>query len=163
MRKITELVLNTHELSRRAGELKQVRHTVGAPADLGVEMVGVLENSPIELDLTLQSAGDGILVTGTAKAHLNGSCVRCLNTFEYDASFNITQLYYYPGRETDEDAHYVVDDQIDLDPALREAIVLELPINPLCLPQCYGLCCECGFNLNENPEHNHRDTPTAAR
>ncbi|MDR0435594.1 MAG: DUF177 domain-containing protein [Propionibacteriaceae bacterium] len=158
-----DLVLGTHELPRRAGEMKKTRREIDAPADLGVEMIGVPEGSPIALDLVLQSAGEGILVTGTATARLLGSCVRCLASVAYDDSFTIDELYFYPGREAEEDDLYVVDEQIDLDPALREAVVLELPINPLCRPDCLGLCPICGRNRNDDPRHSHEDAPTDAR
>ena len=61
------LVLDTHELGRRAGALKLVQTTVEAPTDLGIEVIGVPAGSPIELDLRLESAVEGVLVTGTAR------------------------------------------------------------------------------------------------
>ncbi|MDR2620761.1 MAG: DUF177 domain-containing protein [Propionibacteriaceae bacterium] len=155
----TSLLVGIHELPRRAGEHKQLHRICDAPPDLGVEMIGVRTGDPVNLDLTLQSAGEGVWVTGTAVAELHGHCVRCLSDITYSDSFNIAELYYYPGREADEEANYVVNDEIDLDPALRAAVILELPINPLCTPDCLGLCPICGLNLNESPEHSHTDTP----
>jgi uncharacterized protein len=47
------------------------------------------------------------------------------------------------------------DDLLDLEPTLRDAVVLALPLQPLCQPDCEGLCIECGANLNDNPGHKH--------
>ena len=47
-------------------------------------------------------------------------------------------------------------DLIDLEPVLRDAVVLELPFQPLCRPDCAGLCPQCGANLNDDPGHEHR-------
>ncbi|HLL62963.1 MAG TPA: DUF177 domain-containing protein, partial [Propionibacteriaceae bacterium] len=68
------LVLDTHELGRRAGALKLVQTTVDAPADLGIAVIGVPTGSPVELDLRLESAVEGVLVTGTAQVELRGEC-----------------------------------------------------------------------------------------
>ena len=72
------LVLDTHDLGRRAGAWQQVRSTVEAPVDLGIDVIGVPPGSPVELDLRLESAIEGVLVTGTAAVLLRGECVRCL-------------------------------------------------------------------------------------
>ena len=47
-------------------------------------------------------------------------------------------------------------DLIDLEPAVRDAIVLTLPTNPLCRPDCPGLCPECGVHFDDLPaDHSH--------
>ena len=51
----------------------------------------------------------------------------------------------------------VVGDVLDLEPALRDAVVLALPLSPLCRPDCLGLCTTCGENLNDNPDHEHEE------
>ena len=72
------LVLDTHELGRRAGAMEVVQTSVEAPADLGIDVIGVPPGSPVELDLRLESVVEGVLVTGTAAARSHGECVRCL-------------------------------------------------------------------------------------
>ena len=68
----------------------------------------------------------------------------------------IQELYVYPGVELDDDfASRLQGDLIDLEPLLRDAVVLDLPFQPLCREDCAGLCVECGANLNENPGHGH--------
>jgi len=141
--------------------------TVPAPAGMAVGMVGVPDDSEVSLDLTCQSVGDGVLVQGSATATLTGQCGRCLDSFSQPASFDLQELYYYPGRgpvasDPDAEALFVVDDTVDLEPVLRAAVVLNLPFSPLCRDDCAGLCPVCGADLNEQPEHAH-DATTDAR
>src|SRR4051795_2839259 len=72
------LVLDTRELGRRPGSERKVPLTAPAPADLGIEVLHVPEGSPIEFDIRLEAVVEGVLVTGTAHAGLEGECVRCL-------------------------------------------------------------------------------------
>ena len=160
---ITPLTLDLHPLGRHPGEQMAKHLDVPAPADLSVGMIGVPEGSPVVMDITCQSAGDGVLVQGLAKVTLAGQCARCLTDFTRDASFDLQELYFYPGRgpQPDEDDDefddtlFVVDDYIDLDPTLREAVVLSLPFSPLCRDDCAGLCVICGANLNDDSGHTH--------
>jgi len=149
------LVVDTHELARQAGALRRLRDTIEAPADLGIELIGVPEGAPMQLDLTLESVVEGVLVTGTVEVPLAGECARCLTPLSDRGTYRVTELYNYPGRQAAEDELFLEDDLLDLDPALRAAIVLELPFSPLCRPDCRGLCPTCGANLNENPDHRH--------
>ena len=66
------LVLDTRELGRRAGSQREVSPTVPAPADLGIEVLRVVEGSPVDLDLRLEAVLEGVLVSGTAAAALEG-------------------------------------------------------------------------------------------
>ena len=150
------LVLDTHELGRRAGAMKVVRATVEAPAELGIAVIGVPPGSPVELDLRLESVVEGVLVSGTATVQLRGECVRCLGPISDELEVEIQELYVYPGVEPDDDsASRLEGDLIDLESLLRDAVVLDLPFQPLCREDCAGLCVECGANLNENPDHGH--------
>ena len=154
------LVLDTHELGRRAGALKQLRTTVEAPQDLGIGVIGVPAGSPVELDLRLESAVEGVLVTGTATVAIHGECVRCLVSVDDRLEIDVQELFVYPSSEATEDEASRLDgDLIDLEPLLRDAVVLELPFQPLCAPDCAGLCPECGANLNDRPEHSHETAP----
>ncbi len=151
-----DLIIETHDLRRRAGQMLQVHRDAQAPADLGVDMIGVPEGSPIGLDLRLESVIEGVLVTGTAEVTLAGECSRCLEPIEEESSFDLQELYFYHDREAEEDACRVSDEEeIDLEPVLREAVVLNLPFTPLCREDCEGLCPDCGVNLNRHPDHDH--------
>ncbi|MGW0775136.1 YceD family protein [Streptomyces sp. NPDC002835] len=162
------LVFDTHELGRRPGALQRISRTVDAPKDLGIaDVVGVPEGAPVELDLRLESVMEGVLVTGTARASAEGECVRCLEPLRHDVAADFQELFTYPdaddrGRtaepvdgEEDEDRLFIEDGLFDLEPVLRDAVVLALPMQPVCRETCEGLCPQCGVRLDENPDHHH--------
>jgi uncharacterized protein len=93
----------------------------------------------------------GILLQANLKAQVNLECVRCLTEFQYDFAFEFTELYAFSQRYvTDSGLLMPETGMIDLAPLLREYILLEIPISPLCRPDCKGLCPICGNNLNES-------------
>ncbi len=155
------LVLDTRELGRRPGSQRERILTVPAPADLGIEVLGVAEGSPVELDLRLEAVMEGVLVTGTAQAELVGECVRCLEPIEEDIVARFQELFVYdddahaPDDDEDSDVRRLEDDLLDLEPALRDAVVLALPFKPVCQEDCPGLCVECGARLLDDPGHTH--------
>ncbi|MFF8608163.1 YceD family protein [Streptomyces sp. NPDC015346] len=164
------LVFDTHELGRRPGALQRLSRSVSAPADFGVVgVVGVPEGAPVEIDLRLESVMEGVLVTGTARASAEGECVRCLEPVELELDVDFQEMFSYPdsddrGRskaaaddeaEDDEDMIPLEDGMFDLEPVLRDAVVLALPMQPVCREDCAGLCSECGINLNDHPDHHH--------
>jgi uncharacterized protein len=154
------LVLDTRELSRRPGSQRQVTRTVPAPADLGIEVLGVPEGSPVELDLRLEAVMEGVLVTGEARAALEGECVRCLEPITDDVEVTFQELCVYPGHALDgedDEVSKLEDDLVDLEPLLRDALVLALPFQPLCSDDCPGLCPECGARLRDDPDHHHEE------
>ncbi|MCB5182633.1 YceD family protein [Streptomyces antimicrobicus] len=164
------LVFDTHELGRRPGAMQRLSREIAAPADFGIDgVLGVPEGAPIELDLRLESVMEGVLVTGTARATALGECVRCLEAVERELDTDFQEMFSYPdaddrGRpkaepgddaEEDEDRLFVEDGLFDLEPVLRDAVVLALPLQPVCREDCLGLCSECGASLNEDPDHHH--------
>jgi len=153
------LPLDLHALGRHPGEMIERHIELPAPADMAVGMVGVPDGSPLVIDLTCQSAGEGVLVQGQATVRLAGQCARCLAAFERTGSFDVQELYYYQGRgpEDDDEALFVFDDVVDLEPVVRAAIVLNLPFSPLCQDDCAGLCPQCGLDLNGQTDHVHEE------
>ncbi|MEV5002482.1 YceD family protein [Nocardioides sp. LML1-1-1.1] len=155
------LVLDTRELGRRPGSQREVTRTVPAPADLGIEVLSVPEGAPVELDLRLEAVMEGVLVTGTAKAVLEGECARCLEEISEDIAVTFQELFVYDDirdsaeAEEDDEVSMLQDDLVDLEPLLRDAVVLALPFQPLCQDDCPGLCTECGARLADEPDHTH--------
>ena len=102
---------------------------------------------------------EGVLVTGTARAALEGECVRCLEPITEEIEVRFQELFVYDDREVDPDEELEVsklqDDLVDLEPLLRDAVVLALPFQPLCEDDCPGLCAECGARLADDPDHTH--------
>src|SRR5918997_3941599 len=155
------LVLDTRELPRRPGALRVVRRSVPAPANLGLELIGVPEGATLDLDLRMESVTEGVLVSGTVTGPVEGECARCLRPIGDTVEVTIQELYAYEHSTTDEttdedEVGRLRGDLIDLEPALRDAVVLALPGNPLCREDCPGLCTECGVHWDELPEgHTH--------
>ncbi len=105
---------------------------------------------------------EGVLVTGEARASLDGECVRCLEPIADELDVTFQELFLYddqvtPGGDPDEDdgVSMLEDDLLDLEPLLRDSVVLALPFQPLCEDDCAGLCVECGARLAEDPDHTH--------
>ena len=164
------LVFDTHELGRRPGALQRLTRTIDAPKDLGIqEVIGVPEGSPMKLELRLESVMEGVLVTGTVRAQAEGECVRCLEPLELKLEAEFQEMFSYPdaddrGRpkaepaddaEDDEDMLFIEDGLFDLEPVLRDAVVLALPMQPVCQEDCPGLCAQCGARLADDPGHHH--------
>jgi uncharacterized protein len=155
------LVLDTKELPRRPGALRTVKRVVPAPAHLGLELIGVPEGADLSLDLRLESVSEGVLVSGTVSAPTMGECGRCLRAISDSVVVSIQELYAYAHSTTDEttdedEVGRMQGDLIDLEPVLRDAVVLALPTNPLCQDDCPGLCPECGVHWDELPaDHSH--------
>ncbi|MFB7631261.1 DUF177 domain-containing protein [Streptomyces sp. NPDC056149] len=159
-------MFDTRELGRRPGTLKRLSRSVEAPADLGNEVIGAPQGAPVELDLRLEAVMDGVLVTGTGRATVKGECVRCLEPLERVLEAEFQELFAYPDAdvrtpvsgddaEDEEDTFYIEDDLFDLEPVLRDAVVLALPLQPVCREDCPGLCSECGARLADDPDHHH--------
>jgi len=142
--------------------------TVPAPATYGLDLVRVPAGSPLRLDIRLESVLDGVLVTGQVTASLAGECARCLDEVSDTVEVELVELWSYPeraeryartagsGRDQDEQVRQLDGDVLDLEPALRDALVVALPPSPLCRPDCGGLCADCGARRDEvGPEHRH--------
>lgn len=152
------LVFDIRELGRRAGEMKQVRREAAAPEGLGSDVIGVPVGSPVGLDLRLEAVVEGVLVTGVAEVSLAGECARCLKPIVSNETIDVQELFLFPDKELDDDeASRVEGDFVDLEPVLRDAVVLDLPFIPLCDRECAGLCSRCGADLNADPGHRHDD------
>ena len=102
---------------------------------------------------------EGVLVTGTASVAVVGECARCLEPISEEIEVRFQELFVYDDREVDPDEELEVsklqDDLVDLEPLLRDAVVLALPFQPLCQDDCPGLCVECGARLADDPDHTH--------
>ncbi|AXB44312.1 YceD family protein [Amycolatopsis albispora] len=155
-------VLDTRELGRRAGLSRPVQRDVEVTKPLGVpDVIVVPEGAKVELDLLLESVVEGVLVTGGAVAPVSGHCARCLDPITDEVEVELTELYAYPDSTTEEttdedEVMRLVDDRIDLEPVVRDAVVLALPLAPLCTEDCAGLCSECGVKWADlEPGHGH--------
>ena len=155
------LVLDTRELGRRPGSMRVLQRLAAAPEGLGiVGLVGVPSGAGLDLDLRLESVMEGVLVSGTVMAPVTGECGRCLEPVSDTLTVRVQELYAYAPDDTDdEETSRMEGDLLDLEPALRDAVVLALPSTPLCDELCAGLCPDCGERRDDLPaDHSHELT-----
>jgi len=169
------LVFDMRQLGRQAGSALTQTRTVPAPDDLHLELIGVPVGADVALEVRFEAVSEGVLATGTAIAPLAGECARCLAPLTSSVTASFQELYLYAdGRHDKHEKHnrydkndeqeeqdagelYHLDgDLLDLEPAFRDAVVLALPMSPLCREDCPGLCAECGAPLADaGPGHRH--------
>jgi uncharacterized protein len=154
------MAVDITRLGRRPGAMVTLRHTVPSPSRIGLDMIAIQQGAPLELDLRVESVSEGVLVTGTVAGPTVGECARCLTAVNGRVQVGLTELFAYPDSATeattDEDeVGRVVDDTIDLEQSIIDAVGLDLPFAPVCRPDCPGLCPECGVPLANEPGHHH--------
>ena len=166
--------LNTYELPRRAGEMKEYELDIVMSEKFGVDLISVPAGEVIEVDARLESVTEGILLSADVYTVAQGECIRCLDPLEIVIERKIQELYTYePTNErgkkkkrsaedlTSEDLDVADEfmmegDILDLETPIRDAVVLSLPTNPVCSQDCLGLCPECGGKWADLPEdHAH--------
>jgi len=158
------MVLDTRDLPRSPGSMRPVERQVPALAHLGGDMITVPEGADMSLTLELTSVSEGVLVSGSVVAPVTGECGRCLRPIEKTLRFRVQELFAFEDSTTDEtteedEVGRLQGDLIDLEPTLRDAVVLALPANPLCRPDCRGLCQECGALWDDLPaDHSHNES-----
>jgi uncharacterized protein len=141
--------------------MREVRRSIPAPDDIGVALIGVSAGAPLEVELRMESVSEGVYVSGTVTAAVSGECGRCLRPITDTLLVKVQELYAYADSVTDQtteedEVGRLQGDLIDLEPALRDAVVLALPTHPRCREDCPGLCSECGVPLDELPaDHGH--------
>ncbi len=158
------MVLDTKLVGRRPGTMHELTREVGAPSDFGTDVIRVEEGESLHLELRMESVLEGVLVTGSVSGTATGACVRCLDPLTQEVDGVFQELFAYADRHAhhhevgDEDAaeeYWIEDGLIGLEPVLRDTVVPALPFQPVCRPDCPGLCSECGKPLAEDPEHQH--------
>lgn len=137
-----------------------LRETVPSPARIGLDMIAIEAGAPLELDLQVQSVSEGVLVTGTVSAPTAGECARCLSSLDGRVQVRLTELFAYPDSTTEatteeDEVGHIVDDTLDLEQSVVDAVGLELPFSPVCAADCPGLCPDCGVSLAAEPGHQH--------
>ncbi|MDQ3939737.1 MAG: YceD family protein, partial [Actinomycetota bacterium] len=123
-----------------------------------VALARLSTEAPLSAELRLESVVEGILVTGPASAPAAFECARCLKQFRGEVELEVCELFAAPGHlDSEEDAYRVEGEEIDLEPMLRDAVTLALPLNPLCDPDCRGLCAQCGREMARHTEECTQD------
>jgi len=142
------LLINIIEMTRRAGTLKDIEITIPV-STFGFADKRLDDETEIEIALQLESINGGIIVQGTVTGKSQLLCGRCLRNIEYANVASIDELYQ---RMPDNpDAYPIVGESLDLQPMVREMVLLSLPDTPLCKADCLGLCPQCGADLESAP------------
>ena len=149
----TPYSIPVYDLMHRPGEMREKSLDVAEPEGFGNAVIGVRQGTTVHVDARLESLHDGILVSGEVDTVAEGECVRCLIDVKVPIEVEFQELFAY---SFDEAFDYMVhDDHVDLEPVVRDAVVLSLPFQPVCQEDCLGLCPECGVRLLDNPGHEH--------
>jgi uncharacterized protein len=144
-----------YDLMHQPGQHKELTLEFPAPEKLGEGMISVREGTPVHLDLRLEVLHDGILASGDVTATAEGECVRCLTAVSQPLQVDFQELFAYTEDEAfDFEVH---DDHVDLEPLVRDSVVLSLPFQPVCRPDCPGLDPETGERLADHPDRKPRE------
>jgi uncharacterized protein len=133
-----------------------VHQTIGYSRDFPIEVEKI--HLPPDLDLAdlsgrarVTRTPQGLLVQVKMHATVLSECVRCLTGFQQSLNIDFAELYAFNLRSvTDSELLLPEDGHIDLTTLVREYMLLEVPISPLCNLECKGLCPVCGENMNES-------------
>jgi DUF177 domain-containing protein len=151
----TPYTLHVYDLMHRPGEMREEAITFPVGVKMGEGLVSVPGGSTIDADVRFESMHEGILVSAELSTTAFGVCGRCLIDIEVPVQVDFQELFAYSSDEAfDFEVH---DDHVDLEPLIRDAVVLSLPFQPVCRPDCPGLDPETGERLAEKPDHKPRE------
>jgi uncharacterized protein len=154
------------DLVDHPGQTREIRRAVPA-STFGTEPWGpTVErvHDPVELDLHLDAVVEGILVRGTLAVRVEVACSRCLTPVELPLTVSVMELFTDPARqeedEEDDPGYELLDDRtaLDLSTLARDAVLIDLPLQVRCRPDCLGLCPTCGVDRNRE-DCGHADEP----
>lgn len=146
------LQIQVKDLIQKPGTMKQLELVHRLEDPLGTDVVAIPRGRELRLSVRLESVHEGILVTASGVAIADAECARCLEPIEEEIEIELLELFHYQSQ--DEDDFVIEQDKVDLEQALIDAVVPNLPIKPLCSEDCPGLCADCGENLDIGT-HNH--------
>ncbi|WEV53235.1 DUF177 domain-containing protein [Bifidobacterium sp. ESL0704] len=176
----SQWAVSVGQIVSRPGQSKTVDADFPAPSGIGDNIIGVKEGAPVKVSGSFDSIVDGLIFNGHFDAPVHAECVRCLTPIKRSWSMAVTAFFPYDsakasvnadsgrgkhdedidiiaGEDESEDTYPLSPDCnfADLETLLRDTLVEQLPLQPLCRPDCKGLCSQCGINLNDNPDHHH--------
>lgn len=144
---IKDFELNIAKLSTTPGRRMNEKKS-GLLSDLKVSTSWIKPPGVVEVDVLLEAVHSDVLVSGTIQTQWQGICRRCLGDATGIITCYVRELFE-PNSNL-ETTYLLQSDRLDLEPLARDAILLELPVAPLCIEDCLGLCLHCGINHNED-------------
>jgi len=146
-----------HDLRRQPGEMMTITRTFPSPERIGIDVIAIEPESEMLMSGKVESVSTGVLVSCQIESSASGECVRCLDPIPLPIHVVIQELYYYclPSDldEDDDEPLLISEEQVDLLPPIRDAVILDLPLTPHCSEECLGLCPECGEKLGVDPDN----------
>ena len=147
-------LVSVKEILKHPGNMREISLREALQQEIGTPVAKLEKGSEVEIDLRLESVHEGILATGEVFGEAELSCSRCLDEVKLEIEVDFQELFAYSSTSDDE---LVVDgEHIDLEQVVIDSVVLNLPFQPVCSPDCLGLCAECGVKFSENPGHEHQ-------
>lgn len=163
------------QVASRPGQSKDVDADFPAPSGIGDEVVSVREGAAVHVSGTIDSIIDGLVFTAAITAPVTAECTRCLKPLNDDHTIHVTTFFPYApdarsmrdtanenveiiaGEDEGGDTYALAGNNtvMDLESLLRDNLTEMLPLQPLCRPDCAGLCPQCGADLNDDPDHHH--------
>ena len=157
----SEFVISIHDLKRQPGEMMTIARTFPTSERIGIDIIAIEPNQEISLKGKVESVSTGVLATCEISSIAQGECVRCLDPINVPVLSRIQELFYYvvPAEldEDDDEPLLITEEKIDVLGPIRDAVILDLPLQPHCSEDCLGLCPECGEKMAVNPSgHDHQ-------
>jgi uncharacterized protein len=143
---VKPFVVNVADLVHHPA-MRREEHLTGPTDTIVVTETVVADQSTLAVDVRIEAVSDGVLVKGTAKVSWGSTCRRCLDPIEGTTVAEFQEMY--SEHPVEGETYPLRHDAVDLELVAREAILLDLPLAPLCEEGCKGLCVTCGANLNE--------------
>jgi uncharacterized protein len=141
--------VDVRDLVGRPGSSRELRLEQPIEGGMAIELAAVPADRPVQAELLLESVVEGILASGSVSGEMDLSCARCLRPIGHGFELAVSEMFVEPERaEPDEDYLLPETGVIDIEPMLRDAVVLSMPFSPLCRPDCKGLCPRCGGDRN---------------
>lgn len=139
------------DLIGRLGERRS--EALSARVDWGLELSRLVPDEPLIAEVAFEGASGGVFVTGVVSAVAEHTCHRCTRVWREQVEVAVAEML-----ETPADAEYPLDGEVaDLEPPVRDAVLLALPLVPTCRPECRGLCARCGADLNTGACPGHEE------
>ncbi|MBT1676481.1 DUF177 domain-containing protein [Curtobacterium flaccumfaciens] len=155
--------LRVRDLAHRPGEMREHSLDIEVPDAMGAGLIAVRQGAELRIDVRLEGLHEGVLVSGHASADATGECSRCLIDISEPIEVDFAELFAYDASEDFD--FFVRDDHVDTEQVVRDAVVLSLPFQPVCRPDCPGLDPVTGerlADLGEQPARQVLDPRWAA-
>lgn len=142
------------ELLKHPGNMRELVLVASVGEEIGTPVAKLAGNQELQIELRLESVHEGILATAEVSTVIELVCSRCLDEINLEFEVDFQELFAYSS--TSDDELLVKNEQIDLEQVVIDSVISNLPFQPLCSPDCLGLCSECGKKLIEDPNHEHQ-------